>query len=455
MTSTATRTAAPPTTTAPAARPGAQALSWVLAVGVPAAIASRFVVAMSVTVGQVLSVALAPVWVPTLKRFVGARLLAVVGLACGVSGVWLTAFAQATHPVSRPNLVANTMLLVGIVCGVGALLWSRTVVSERLIGLAYGAGLLVELVLKNDPRTAENPWKFGIAVPLSVLLLSVVNRSGRRAWEVVVLLALAGVSIAFDSRSAFAIYLLSAFLVAAQAVWARPGLRSSVRGRAAAIALVVVASAAVLYAVGSRLLLLGYLGAEAQERSIAQATTSGSIIVGGRPEMAATWALFLHRPWGFGAGTLPTLGDILVAKSGMWSINYQPDNGYVEEYMFGGTIRLHSVVGDLWAQFGIPGIALALLIIGIALRALVVRLASGTASGIAVFATCTMLWNMLFGPIYGTAPLIVLALGLTMLPREGPAWDPDVTQGPRAAGRPVTSAQRDAARRTASTTRSA
>ena len=71
--------------------------------------------------------------------------------------------------------------------------------------------------------------------------------------------------------------------------------------------------------------------------------------------MAATRALFVHDPLGFGLGIIPSLTDITVAKTGMSAINYQPDNGYVERYMFGTQFEVHSVTGDLWALFGIPG----------------------------------------------------------------------------------------------------
>src|SRR3712207_9122030 len=45
-------------------------------------------------------------------------------------------------------------------------------------------------------------------------------------------------------------------------------------------------------------------------------------------------------------------------KAGMAQIGYQPNNGYVETYMFGGQFKLHSVIGDAWAYFGVAGILL-------------------------------------------------------------------------------------------------
>ena len=116
-----------------------------------------------------------------------------------------------------------------------------------------------------------------------------------------------------------------------------------------------------IYNLATTLLLEGYLGQQAQERSIDQIDSSGSLIVGGRPELAASIALFLNQPMGFGSGTIPTQSDILVAKTGMAAVGYQPNNGYVETFMFGGGFELHSVAGDLWALFGLPGLAFVIL----------------------------------------------------------------------------------------------
>lgn len=133
--------------------------------------------------------------------------------------------------------------------------------------------------------------------------------------------------------------------------------------------------------------------------------------------MAATWALMQHRPAGFGSGALASAEDVLVAKSGMWQINYQPNNGYVENYMFGDGIKLHSVVGDMWAYYGLAGLVLAALITVLLAHALLARLATATAPALTIFLVCTALWNIPFGPLWGTTPILALALGLTLLPR--------------------------------------
>ena len=130
--------------------------------------------------------------------------------------------------------------------------------------------------------------------------------------------------------------------------------------------------------------------------------------------MAATRALLVHDPLGFGLGIVPSLADIVVAKTVMSAINYQTDNGYVENYMFGSQFEVHSVGGDLWALFGIPGLALAA-VIGIwSIRTVVVGTTHGQGSALPLFLAVVTLWNIFFSPLLTSIPTLVLALGLIL-----------------------------------------
>jgi hypothetical protein len=184
--------------------------------------------------------------------------------------------------------------------------------------------------------------------------------------------------------------------------------------------LMISAIGLAVYQLGTSLLVQGFLGQEAQERSVQQIETSGSILLGGRPELTATMALMRYQPWGFGSGAVPSPADVLAAKAGMARIGYQPNNGYVESYMFGGQFKLHSIVGDTWAYFGFAGVLLAVVIAVLVTVNLARRLAARTASGLVVFLSCFTVWNLLFSPLYGSAPTLALTLGLALLLRSPP-----------------------------------
>ena len=71
--------------------------------------------------------------------------------------------------------------------------------------------------------------------------------------------------------------------------------------------------------------------------------------------MMATLGLMHRHPLGFGSGTIPNYNDIQTAKEGMALINYNPNNGYVEHWMFSHGYAMHSMFGDLWTSYGLVG----------------------------------------------------------------------------------------------------
>jgi hypothetical protein len=394
------------------------------------------------TTGFLAAFVLAPMWWPSLKHYRGARLLMTVGAVCAVSGVWLTEVSAVDHALSRTNLVQTTMLLLGTLAGVGVFLWARRMLPVHQVGIAFGLGFLVDGVTSGQ-LGGPNPWKYALGIPLAVLLLSVLNRPGRRAREVAALLLLAATSALQDSRSYFATFLLAAAVVAWQLRPTTPSRRSSVVGTLAFTALVGTA----VYNAGTALILEGYLGEDVQQRSIEQIDASGSLLLGGRPELMATLSLMAERPYGYGTGALPNLQDVLVAKSAMAEINYNPNNGYVENFMFGTDFKLHSMVGELWADFGIAGLALAVFIGAAMIHALATLVARRQASAIVAFLAFFMLWNFLFSPVFGSTPTIILGLGLGLLAKDALPGPPPTTTGHQAAPRdaPRTRGGQDAA----------
>ena len=387
-------------------------LAQSMAVIAVALVGTRIFVASGATVGIAVSLILLPLWLPAVRRYVGAAPLMVIGLCAVVSGAWLTDLSRATHPTSLGMSIDASIMMLDLIGAVGVLLWARDFLPVWLIGSLFGTGMLATTIL-TDAWDAGNPWKFGVGFPLMIIILSLVSRPGLRAADVSALLVLAVISVATDSRYRFASLMIAAVLILWQML-PRPKTR-----RISALTTIAVFGAItfITYNLVTAVLIEGYLGEQAQARSIDQIDRSGSLIVGGRPELAASVALFLHRPIGFGSGVLPTQSDILVAKTGMATIGYDPNNGYVEKFMFGGGYELHSVAGDLWALFGLPGLAFAILCVVLVIRTLGHTLADRSSTGLLVFLCISTLWNVLFSPIYGSLPTLVLTLGLVLLPR--------------------------------------
>lgn len=375
----------------------------------------RHEVYLTLTAGAIVAAALAPVWISRLSHFRGGRLLLLIGALAAAVGIWLTELAAADHRTSTKLLVATTLTLVGFLGGVGVVAWARTVMSDATVAMMYGVGLV--LGISTSGRFGANPWRFGFSLPITVLVLAFAWQRGRRWTGVFGALALAAVSAQNDGRSTFAMLLLAALLTAWVAL-PRPTSRRSSRLRVVVFAALLVG---VVYQVGQGVILDGYLGEGTQQRTAAQVAASGSVLLGARPELGATFALVKERPGGFGSGTSATVHDILVAKSGMSRLGYDPNNGYVEVYMLGTGIELHSVLADLWALFGPMGLFLGLLIGWNVIRDLSGRLARRSADALIIFLAIRALWDLGFSPFYSAATLLMLTVGLTLEPvRRGP-----------------------------------
>ncbi|WP_146066178.1 O-antigen ligase family protein [Cryobacterium sp. Y82] len=395
-----------------------------IAVVVLVVVALRIDIDRGVTVGAVVCVALFPVWFPILRQFWGARLFLIGGLVAIGSGVWLTVLSAPTHDTSLGQAFGSIAGLIGLIAGVGFVLWARTVLPASQIAIWYGAGILLG-VSPSSELYAENPWRFGYSVALTILLLGITMQLRRRWLELAVALALTVVATVTDARSAFAFMLLTVLLVA----WQMRPTRTT-RGKSALRALLGLGVLGlIVFNVIQALILDGALGEATQQRTVAQLNEAGSLILGGRPELAATIALMQHQPWGFGVGTVPNPEDILAAKTGMAAINYAPNNGYVDNYMFGGHIELHSVIGDFWAAFGIPGLVLALFILVLIVRSIGIHVAANTASAVLLYLGIKAVWFMFFGPFFSSSVLLVLVLGL-LITRRVPTEKDAALQSP-------------------------
>ena len=376
-------------------------------------IGMRTSVHYGLTAGTLASMLFLPIWVSKFRLFRTARLFVGVVLLCMVWSYALTSIAVSDgYTVNASDRIQSLTLFLSIVVGTGTIFWARTVMSIELVGFSYGLGMVIGAAM-SGPVAGGNPWKFVWAAPVSVVVLALAGRRHTTASGVVALLGLAVVSVILDCRSYSAALALSAVLL----LWnARPKSMTR-RGWWVMTAAAIAGVGLAMYYLATTLLVAGYLGKSAQDRTVAQIQTSGSLLLGGRPEVSATWALMQYRPQGYGVGIIPTPSDILVAKSGLAGIGYNPNNGYVERFMLGGHIELHSIFGDLWATAGFAGLALVVLIAFIVIRGLSTSIASGTASALPIFLCCWTFWNLAFSPLYAALPILILAIGV-ILPRK-------------------------------------
>lgn len=387
---------------------GRDALSVVVPVLAAAAAAIREQVVNGVSVCVVVAIVLAPVWIGALREYRWARTLVALGLAAAAWGAGAT-LLQTERGIDLVLLRQETGTLLSLVGGAGLLLWARSRIGVGATVLSFAVGALLNVALSGG--NPANLWKYSLAVPVALLLLGLAARTGERWLPVVVLGGLAIVSALSDSRSMTSFLLLAGAAMLWQAAGER-GSRARPWTALVALAAVGLAAASLLQA----LILDGVLGQSAQQRSEAQIDASGSIITGARPELGAATALIAARPLGYGSGTLPSSRDVWSAKQGMQLLGYDPDNGYVDRFMFGGHYEVHSVLGDLWIRFGPLGAALVVLIVAVGIAGLASGLSVRHASGALVLLALLGAWDALFSPMLTSYRSLALLFAIAAVP---------------------------------------
>lgn len=387
-----------------------------LAVFAVVMVGARIEIGGNLVLADPLAWALVPLWVPVLRRYRGATALMLTGLAALVSCYVLSRLAVPDHRVSMKLNAEVMKVLASALTSVGLLLWARERLHLRHIFLLFGIGLLIAGP-SSSKLFAENPWKFGFSVPLTIAMVGYVAAKGRSRLTIGLLSLFALICTITDARSNLAVLLLTIMLLVWRLAPTLRRRRRSVLGTLAVLAGLAVASYYALQAA----ILDGALGEETRRRSVEQLRVSGSLLLGGRPELGASGALFRHRPQGFGGGTYLNTTDLLRAKTGMASLNYDPNNGYVERFMFGRGIELHSTAFDLWAWCGVAGLVFAAVVAGLVFLALGSQLnVSPVAGAVTIFCALMTLWNLAFSPFVASLPLLVLVLATGLLPRGRP-----------------------------------
>ncbi|MFE7228683.1 O-antigen ligase family protein [Nocardioides sp. NPDC057577] len=394
------------------------------------------------TVGGLVGAALAPVWIREASRYRGAALGGVLLLACLISALALATWRSATHPSTEAGVLFELVPVVSTAMCVGALLWGQRVLSPGIVVCLYALGSFMTSTMGS--RFAEDPWRFGFSMPATMLLLGaclLIRRRPRKRLlaDMTALGILTAVTALSGARSMSAFLIMTAVLL----LWQhRP--RTAKRTTSALLSLVLVGALGLgLYRSLEGAALDGYLGQSAQQRTEEQTQAAGSLILGGRPEIGAAVALMLHEPLGYGAGIMATSTDMQVAKQGMSRLGYDPDNGYVEHYMFGTRIEVHSLIGDLWIWFGLAGLVLSGWLLWLATSYLGRSMAHRTGTALGIFLALQLGWNLFFGPIISSLPPLALALGVFLLQRKDDVPAPSTPKPqPRPSRRPGRQGQR-------------
>ncbi|WP_394280178.1 hypothetical protein [Microbacterium sp.] len=369
----------------------------------------RLTLPYSATVGGLLGLLLVPLWLPLLRR---ARLfvaLAVVLLAATASGLLLTWWLSAERDAAPSSMVERSALALCLLGAVGALLWARTVIGLSTMSIAFGTGMAIGVL--GDLGDGIS-WRFTFSIPLTILLMAIAARNGRLLPQLAVIVVLAVVGAVSDARSNTAMLFLAAVVLVWQQIGRAGGRTQRRTGNLVGVLLFGLA----VFFVAQAAILEGFFGEATRDRTQAQIDGSGSLLLGGRPEIAASDALIRLHPLGMGSGIIASPSDVTAAKSAMAAIGYDPNNNYVERFMFGGGIEVHSMLGDFWLWFGLPGLVACVIIATIAGLGLERALREGVCTALAVYLATRLAWDLAFSPAVSAMKTLPLALVILAVP---------------------------------------
>ena len=346
-----------------------------------------------------------PLWARSVGRYPLAPLIVGLGLASTVSAIVLAERSAVDHSINSLVQTETIFLFLSGLAALVILLWAREVLPLHRIVVLYAVGALA-----SDILASRMSWKYDLSLPAALLVLGLMERHGIRRASAAVLMGFGLIGVLNDSRSFIAFCAMAAALT----LWELRPITSSQSRWFPAMLMVCLGVAT--YLLVQSLLVGGYLGSVAQERTIEQSDATGSVLAGGRPEWAATRALVLLNPAGYGVGVKPNWSDLQAAKQGLNAINVDLET-HRERYMFGTVFNLHSITSDLWVGYGWTGVALAIVICFALVRSLSFQLAARAAPTSVILLAMLGVWFMLFGPFYSNWLEVCVSLGLVLVTR--------------------------------------
>jgi hypothetical protein len=295
-----------------------------------------------------------------------------------------------------------------------------------LYGVGLGLGTILSYYLHPSMDAVISPWKFGIGIPITMLIaILVANFSGNRFLGILLPLSILAVVHVFQD---FRILAVISFITAIYSLFLLSSARKQQAGglRLAMLALLVCGGITAFTLVYSHYALQGAFGSYAQRKLEAQ-SGEGGMLLGGRGEILASTQAILDSPLlGHGSWARdPTYAAIMDQR--------RTELGY--KHFQGGKskddlIPTHSYIFGSWVDAGLAGGIFWLFMLGFTIYT--IFSASGVEPLLPLFAFTglMLIWDILFSPL-GTptrfvAPYFVAAVVLFRSFQTAPpafGWD--------------------------------
>lgn len=369
-------------------------------------------ISASLSLGGAITLALTPVTFPAIWQNSRGRLLLLAILALVPIG-WLVAqnslLQDNGRAFSMRYFLYEAALPMGLLASVVGAYWCITRIGlQRFLFLAF-SGLLATELFSLD---GVNPWKYGLALPISLLAILLFARS-RIMLGIFVAPILIAVSIAADFRS----WMASLCIATVLAAFARSSRTQPSASRVLSLGLVTLAAVVVVTGIITQASTAGMLGGYLEQRTKDQLEASnGNLMLGGRPEWGAAIALSRDNPLGIGIGVTPSSEDYWMAIRGMplASRGLQEISNVANAFRQ-GEVNFHSTFWTFWAIYGVAGVIFSILVLFYFAHAALVAVRRIGRPNLRAAATLLMLsaiWDTLFSPTGVAVLAIALAAAL-------------------------------------------
>jgi hypothetical protein len=385
---------------------------------------------------MLLVLVLVPLWFNAVRSVRLGRSLQVLLLACVPAGAAIVVLNPAGGTFDFDTATANALLPVRAAVIFSTLVWARSILGVRSIVLIYGGASLVSMLLEHFPDFSATTIKYFYSWPLALVILAVLQGRNSRIGILATSVAIAVLATLGEYRSLLAFVTVAAALCLLHPIlnrWLAPNdPNGRVRAWPVAVAVTGVGVAVwLVYGLAEQVLLSGALGTSIQLKTAEQIQNYGSLIGGGRTEAPISLGLIADNPLGYGPGFIPTSHEY---SAGAYDAVVRDDSAYLNAYVFGGHIRLHSFWGDLWVNFGLVGLLTVAVMLAILASGLLATLRRPRPDMMSTLLIVWGTWNVLFSPIYSNLmdfALIAAAVGssVSLARKSEPGSAPTRTVG--------------------------
>lgn len=313
--------------------------------------------------------------------------------------LWMVGIVVSNAFHGLALVVTQNELQVPLYIGLSSLLlsWVSKGFQERLLGMVLGAAVssVIYMVMYPSEVFIFDPWKFGLALPVSVAALALAGIiAPNHRWLSIAILSLVGVSSwSTNFRSMTGVALVAMLL----AYWySRPG-RSRSRLSLIKLFVALVCLVAVVFAAYALVASSGALPDEAAAKYQNQ-IKGGNVLVAARPELVGSYYAILQSPLiGLGSGGALDSMSQTKAIQGLANVGAVVSSPELVR-LFGGGVNSHSLLLSAWVQVGVLGMLPWAYLIYLGLQNIVQRRKRRGTLFMMTFWAVAVTWDTLFSP---------------------------------------------------------